>query len=265
MKKILLTTIIATGLLLFTGCGSSGSGKDNNETNSSSGSNKTIDFADYLPSSDMTRSYTQYLNGDSFKWGATTFDHKDKVTRKSNSVTYLASHNYQGYENSWVTDSKESKIKIEKNSIDYSFGDIGDIKPYEIILQKGKRIRYIDVGDTSFSSSWESKQLGWGETNCTITKKLANLTHREYVYTGDIIEEMCIRKGKLTYPGYEQVPESYNVSYNYYKKGIGFIAIVDDDCRVETVVQDNGKVTVLTPVDTSGCAVNNMEYIYYIK
>jgi hypothetical protein len=237
---------------------------DNDKEPKESSSKKTIDFADYLPNSDMEKVYTEYLDGKSYKYGATIFEHKDRITREKNIIKYLGSHNYQGYENSWQIDDEESQLLIKNETIDYIHESLGDIKPYsEMFRQEVKRVRYLNIGDISFSSSFDMKDFAWDKTNCTITKKLTSFSHREHSYSGNIIEEKCIRKGKNYLSAYKEVPERYDIFFNYYQKEIGFIASIDNNCHIETVVQDGGKVTVSTSVDSEGCDVNNMQYIYY--
>jgi len=234
-------------------------GKEESQGNSSQ---KAIDFADYLPKSSMTKNYTQYLDGDVYKYGATIFEHRDEITRSGDTISYKSSHNYRGNDNSWEIDEENSEMIITDNYIEFTDRN-SYISRYGsfLLYPKINIIRNLNIKDISLQEEltepWKSS------VNCTIERKLTTFSHRDNSYSGDIIEEKCISISHALSDQDSRIPVSKNIYYNYYKKGVGIIAMIDDDCNKDIEIEEENVIYHI-PQDSEGCSVNDMNYIYYV-
>lgn len=139
--------------------------------------------------------------------------------------------------------------------------------------------RYVDVGDTLFSTDINStkilrvgtQEIGTeekiGVDSCKLVEELNGFTEGSETYTGDILKVKCTKNTTITTKVKDEfigsvnyvngTEDSVDIYFYYQKKDIGLIAAIDNDC-----ISNNGKY----PDDTIQCTDDNMSYskTYYL-
>jgi len=253
-KVAYFSLLLAT--TLFVGCG--GSSSSGPSKNSGTGN---IDLANYFPNKDMSKTFST-VEGNTTDLNSGSYEENIAVTTENNITTITT-----------IDDGDIEKILISDKNITQISDDI-NFSTY----------RHVNLGDTFFKIEKESTQdinksgfhyakvTSKVKLECTIEEQLKNFTKGEHKYSGDLLKIKCINNGEVIIDIAPNLialaPESfkdingshtnYDISYAYMKKDIGGIAIIDDDCIVnstEPKSQDDRKTE---------CIEKHYDYEYYL-
>lgn len=220
MKQLCVSLLILFALL---GCITS-------PPKSSINTEMKIDYVAYLPQKSMIK---RYMSKGKSPWSKKEEFSEDKIT-----------------------------ITVKKNEI--IFYHEPDPISYETQLQIGKKVitEYVNESATEktnrFPSVGEVTTVNidneFNVKKCILTNLLNEFSHGGYHYKGEIIHEKCIVAGTIVFEGKsKKIRDTYD---RYSQKGVGVIAIINDDCFVKGTRYTN---------DQEGCVSNGYSYEYYIK
>lgn len=237
--------------LLIIGCGST-------ENNTSIDGEGAIDLRTYLEAEDVTKNYKI----------------EDKVVGQTLTNQYYTE----------VTAVSDTKIERTLEEITDSVVNIEDKNLTNIDVSDDGNItigyyRNVDVGDTLFSTDINSTQIlkvgsqevgqteQLGSNVCQLEEQLDGFTKGSNIYTGDILKLKCTKKTTITTSVKDEfigtvsyvngTEDSVDISYTYYKKGLGLIVSTNDDCI---------PTNMNYPDDTIECTEDRegYSYIYYL-
>jgi hypothetical protein len=241
--------MVALAITLFTGCGSSSSDDKKNDGKGA------IDLAEYFPSKSMTKTIS-VVERDGDDVDKLHHDEIIKVTGQTITTT--------------IDTELSEKIVISDTNITTT--DLEDNETYSIY-------RHVDIGDTIFSAKKkETENTDLGKitynfnANCKIKSKESKFEKNDNVYTGDLLKIECITDGTIIYdikPSLISLVakdlngshDFYSTSYSYLKKGLGEVALIDDNCI------PNGDLLSVIDDRKSGeeCKKENVyEYKFYL-
>ncbi len=239
---------------LFVGCGSSSSGTPKN-----SGTGD-IDLANYFPKSDITKTFTT-VEGNTTDFTSGSYEDVISVVENNTTKTITTVNTSE------VTTITDKNITIVDGNDTYS------------------NFRHVNIGDTFYSlKNTESQDVKKDNINyatitnkvnieCNIDETLEEFIKGEHKYTGDILKVKCINNGKITiainptiialaperFKDINGTHDNYDIFNLYFKKDIGQISEIDDDC---VVVSDEVKI-----VDDrkSTCVEKRYSYDFYVE
>jgi len=225
-KNTYISILLAATLLV--GCGSSSSGSSKN-----SGTGN-IDLANYFPTKDMSKTFTT-VEGNTTDFTPGTYSDAITVV-KENNITTITTTDEDGDNEKLIIDDKNiTQISDGLNFSSYRHVNLGDtffkLQDKETEEMKQSGLDYATV----------TKELN---LECTIDEQLKEFKKGEHKYSGDILKIKCIDNGKLTidvnpaivalapemFKDINGTHDNYDVSYHYFKKGMGEVASIDDDC-----------------------------------
>jgi hypothetical protein len=229
--------LLILSLSLLSGCGGS-----------SNSSNKHVDIANYLDSTSLTKQYTNVhkVNGNiaNSEYSHAVLVESNLITIKQDSLLY-----------SLITISMDDinfKLMSEENRTqtfkrEVSMGDV------VTKFVKNEEIKILNIGSQRVGE--ESKRI---EKECVLDALVDEYEVFFYAYKNyddahDILKIKCTSKSfvetkidreyvdSVSYvDGFVESKE--NISYEYYQKGLGLIAKIDDDCLVSKlpdIIDDN--------------------------
>jgi len=250
MNKKNISFVVAA--VLLSACGSSSSSSKNNDGKGS------IDFAKYYPNKSMTKTFSSVeRNGDEL-----LNSHNEEIIEVvGNTITTT------------VDGEVLDKVVISDNNITTTNFDKEDGDTVDTMF------RYVDVGDTLLSEKIkfrETTDLGEKITQlnhlCKVKSKASKFEKNDHIYTGDLLKVECIAEGEMIYDIKQGILDAgvaadlngshsiYNKSYVYFKKDIGAVAFIDDDCitnsKLPMIVNDKAK--------PSECIKKQYDYEFYL-
>jgi len=217
MKKLKKSYILLSTIsLLLIGCVASQSRPRIKKTK--------IDLANYLPSKSMIKKYSSKSKVPWSKEEGSVVD-KIEITVDKNKISFY--HEQEPISYTTVT-------KIAKKFI-----------TEDLVASPTKKHRYVSVGDiTTFPTSKILKK------SCLLQESIKEFSHAGHRYSGDIIHEKCTITQEM---GNKEVSiDSYDT---YSKKGIGVIAIINNNCYAKNRYAN----------DKDGCVSNGYDYTYYME
>ena len=247
---------LALATVLFSACG----GGSKSSQNDGKGS---IDFAKYFPSESMSKAYI--IRTRTLETPKTTFRTETiEVTGKT------------------ITTREKTKVIEEVNISDKNitittYTDI-DSKHAKTLVHS--MYRKIDIGDKIFPqkiNSTTTNSLGKITQNstasCIVKSKEKKFEKGDYLYEGDLLKLECVAKGKVIYEIKQDIldagvandlngsHDTYDKWYVYYKKGLGEVAVINDNCitnvKTPLIVNDNAKA--------SECKSKPYSYEFYVE
>jgi hypothetical protein len=255
-KLSYLSLVVAS--TLFIGCGSSSSGPSKN-----SGTGD-IDLANYFPNSNISKTYST-VEGNTTKFKSGSYEETILVKSENNTTTITTTDDDGDIEQVIITDKNITQISEHITFSGYRHVNIGDTfikienKDTQTMQQSG--VNYAKVTRTA-------------NVECTVDELLKEfIKGDEHNYNGDILKIKCIDNGKMTidvapafmalapemFKDINGTHDNYDISYYYFKKGIGEIASINEDCIMissEPKWRDDRK---------DECIEKTHEYEYYIE
>lgn len=234
---------LTLALVLFTGCGGSSSSSKKNDGKGD------IDFAAYYPEKSMTKTFlTTWRDGEESERS-----HYDQIIEViGQTIT--------------ITKNTDEVAKIVISDTNITTTDDGE---------SNSMYRHVDIGDTIFSSSFKevlNEDLGKTTINttyeCKLVSKVEQFEEGDNTYVGDLLKVECIDQGTsiievkaaLANVVRDDINGShvlYDKSYFYFKKGLGIVAEVNNDCVTHSeleIINDNEKE----------CVKEKYEYEFYL-
>jgi hypothetical protein len=232
---------------LIIGCGST-------ESNTKNDGEGSIDLRSYLEKEDVSKNYQ--LNNKSVGQTLTNQYYAEVITVSETKIERT------------IEGIADSIVNIEEKKLTYiDVADDGNINT--------SSNRYVDIGDTLFSTDINSTKIltvgsqavgtqeKLGSNSCKLIEELNEFTKGSNTYTGDILKTKCTKIttittkvkdefiGSVSY--FNGTEDSVDISYFYYKKDIGLISSINDDCILTNSVY---------PEDTTECSNDNKSYSY---
>ena len=244
-KNIYLMSLV----LLIVGCG------DTSTDNKGEGS---IDLRSYLEKANLSKNY-QLSNKN--KEGLLSNDYfieeiivsETKIERKIFNITNSITK---------ITDKELTNVEVSsEGSISTSY------------------FRYVDVGDNLYTTDInKSKTLTvglqevgtrktLGQTSCVLTEELEEFTNGSNTYNGNILKIKCTSNTTITTKIKDEFigtvnyingkEDSIDINYIYFKKDLGMIASINDDCLPSNANYID---------DTANCTTGtkSYNYLYYL-
>jgi len=257
-KKYISLAVVA---LLLSACGGSSSSKNDGKG--------SIDLAKYLPSESMTKTFS-YVERDGDDVDNSHYD--EIIDVKGDTIITTRDENVV-----------EKTVISDKNITIISFDDDEDDDYEDDYEDNFKEIdsfyRYVDLGDTIFTKEkryTKNNDLGKVTINlnssCQLKSKESKFEKNDHIYKGDLLKIECISKGKVVFDIKQTLLDAgvaqdlngshniYDTSYIYFKRGIGEVAFIDDNCvpnkKLPMVVNDKA--------DSKECIKKQYEYKFYL-
>jgi len=246
---------LALATILLSACGGSSKSSQNDGKGS-------IDFAKYFPSESMSKAYII----------------RTRTLETPKTILYTETIEVTGQT---ITTREKTKVIEEVNISDKNI----TITNYTDTESNNSKIvhsmyRNIDLGDKIFPKSIKSTEntslgkITYNTTaSCIVKSKEKKFEKGDYLYEGDLLKLECVAKGKVIYEIKQDildagvandlngVHETYDKWYVYFKKGLGEVAVINDNCilnvKTPLIVNDNAKA--------SECKSKPYSYEFYVE